>query len=49
MSVPPLIYTLTPVLTAYQLCPYKIDKYFVVAEYIVNNSAVRNILTLPLP
>ena len=41
---PHLIYTFTPVIATYKLCPYKINKLYVVSEYINNNSAVSNIL-----
>jgi hypothetical protein len=38
------MYTFTPtlVIATYKLCPYKTDKYYVVSEYINNNTAVRN-------
>ena len=41
------IYIFTAVIITYLLRPYKFDKYYVVTEYINNNSAVRNILALP--
>jgi len=43
---PPLIYTFTPVITTYQFYPYKINKHYVVSEYINNISAVRNLILL---
>jgi len=42
----PLICIFTAVIVIYRLRPYKFDKYYVVTEYINNNSAVRNILAL---